>query len=167
MIRNWIRPLFVVGALSLCFFYIWGCSFGSSSGGTVSNPLGATGGTETLGTLPTRTAEEAAVKTVFAGLAGAFEEKNPDKAVAFFSPNVRDSYLEAFKENPNAFSDLSTAIKNASMTFLSHERLPKDEALQKMPLSENRTAEMKIVADGIVSYIGLVKIDGNWQIRHF
>lgn len=38
--RNVIKPLLVVGILSICSFFIWGCLGGSSSGGTVSNPTG-------------------------------------------------------------------------------------------------------------------------------
>ncbi len=164
--KTCIRSLFVLATLALCFFYVWGCGFGSPSGGTTSNPLGPAG-SETFGSLPSRAAEEAVVKTIFTSLSAAFEERNPEKAADFFAPKERADYLALFKSNPEALVGLTKTLQEATMTFLSYENIvATPEGSNSIPLN-CRTAEMKIQANGMDYYIGLIKIDGQWKIRFF
>ena len=149
MIRNWIRPLFVVGALSLCFFYIWGCSFGSSSSGTVSNPLGPTSAATT-----NLEAERIPIANQLAAFSDACKGNNISGAVQLIEPAYRETYQDIFQKNPEAMRLLGNTLGNADLVFLN-----------KNATTESGYAEVSIATNGLVFSVGLAKVDGVWLLK--
>lgn len=154
MIRNWIRPLFVVGALGLCFFYIWGCSFGSSSGGTVSNPVGAD--TTPVG-IQSFEQENIAIQGQFINLNQALVQKTPEACLNLFAPEIRENYRAFFSNHIDKLPELANALALVTLTNL-------NDGINQAP---DPTAEVELSIDGLKYHIQLRKTGSTWFFTGF
>lgn len=154
-LKSWSKLLFIISILSLCFFYIWGCSSGSSSGGTVLNPLGpSAGGPPILLSWPE---EQQLITTQVGSFKNALNEKDVTKAVAFIAPAYQENYQTRFKENIEKMPSLAAALQSATMTALSED----------FTSSGERCAELSVATGGFTFHIEMVKTGNQWFVRSF
>jgi hypothetical protein len=109
-------------------------------------------------TYPDREEEEEAIAETLEGFAGAMQQGDVDRSVAYILDERREAYRELFSANPEAMASFADVIAQAEISFLS-------EGGGSTPY--DRIAEYSVDLDGFAFYVILRKVDGTWLLYDF